>query len=152
MKRILLLIVIVQLSLNSFGQSTTVNYYDQYGRKTGTAKIQPDNDNLNLPTYQPTIPLELLKQAGQQRKAVIQHNVNAIGKAINDLLMPKYPKEGKALWNKYAQILDDINSRSNDLSLDAVYDPIYNCLDKLFDEVLDTKNRLEDEDRNRARQ
>lgn len=158
MKQLLLLIVIVHLSLNFYGQSSTVTYYNQYGTQTGTATIKPDinpytpNYVPQLPAYQSTVPLDLMMQVGQQKQALydkrkvwIQDEIDFIGSTINNYLMKKYPKQGKIIYNRYSTIINDINSRSNDLSLSSVFEPIATNLKKIEREVYDAYNRLETE-------
>jgi len=150
MKYLLLTTLIFQVSLITFGQTTNVNYYDQYGNPVGKAVITQGEQSLTLPKYQSTVPVELMMQVSMQKQEMydkrhkwIQEEIENIANTINHYLIAKYPIQGEVFGLRYKELVRNLNINSNDLSLNSVFNPIASQLKAFEREVHDEYYSLE---------
>jgi hypothetical protein len=88
----LLCVAILLTGGSSYCQTTTVKYYDRYGMPAGQAKIEPESNPFKpnyipqLPSYEPTVPIDLLVKVSQYKQHQYDMYNAAVRRSVNQLL------------------------------------------------------------------
>ena len=145
-----MILAIMSISFCVSAQST-ITYYDKYGQKQSSAKVEPvyqPRPSFQGSEYRSNVPLEMAtkvmaqkQQLYDQRKQQIQEKLEVIA-STGSRLLSSYPESYKYLSDELTAFVSKLNKGSYDLSLNSVYNPLFEELKDIEESVYLTYEML----------